>query len=147
MLASWCSIPLNTCSLSDQWQKQPEWPKKHCAKQGSTECWEEQARKSEDCCQTWTCAALSSLCPKGPPGRRGRADGGRPTALALWAFSAGLEVASLGAPSPLAAAGPGGALDGCQKKPLPGNAGSVQPSTLFRLTEDGFQQMSSEFSF
>lgn len=45
MLASWCSIPLNSCGLSDQWQKQPEWPKKHCAKQGSTERWEEQAGK------------------------------------------------------------------------------------------------------
>lgn len=44
-------------------------------------------------------------------------------------------------------AGPGSALDGCHKKLLPGNAGSVQPSTLFRLTEDSFQQMSSEFSF
>ena len=54
-------------------------------------------------------------------------------------------MASLGAPSPLAGAGPGGALDGCHKELLPGNAGGIPPSTLFCLAEDGFQQMSSEF--
>lgn len=67
MFTSWYSIPLNTCSLSDQWEKQLGMTKEAlCQKQVPQSVREERAGKSKDLLPDSGRVPHSPLCPRGP---------------------------------------------------------------------------------